>query len=161
MKHFLISHCFISLQSNQITLPGFTGHQGNFLTLTWSSSLFPSPCGFGQCGCNSDSHTKKKKKCSMEIHLHRVDNEVPYTAFKRRNVSEWGRLEFRWSTAHEKLFDFDRLFCRQVLRMPSVFIHLNREDADKRFNINKYKKHITSNTIGNQTRSFYPNPSLH
>lgn len=65
------------------------------------------------------------------MYLHRVYNKVPYTAFKRRNIPEWGRLKLRWGTPNEKLFNFDRLFYCQVLHMPSVFIDLNGKDADK------------------------------
>lgn len=79
----------------------------------------------------------QKKKGNKKIHLHRVYNKVPDTAFKRRNSSEWGRLEFRWGSSNEKLFNFYRLFYCQILHMPSVFIDLNSKDADKTFKINK------------------------
>lgn len=83
----------------------------------------------------------KKKKSNKEIHLHRVYNKVPYTAFKGRNISEWGRLKFRWSAPNEKLFNFYCLFHCQILHMLSVFIHLNSKYADKILKVNKCKTH--------------------
>lgn len=159
MKYFFLYFslsCFLTIKSNS-PIPSFKEYQSNFKNLTWRSSLFPSRRGFGWCSYNSDPHIKKKKISSTEIHLHRVYNKVPHTAFKRRNISERGRLKFSWSTPNEKLFNFNRLFYCQVLHMPSVFIDLNSKDADKTLKMNKHK---TQNVQPNwKSNSFLTRPS--
>lgn len=98
-----------------------------------------------------------KKPNKQKKYVHRVYNKVPYTAFKRRNISERGRLKFRWSTPNEKLLNFNCLFYCQILHMPSVFIDLNSKHAEKTLKIHSIK-HKTSSIIGNQTLSCYPSP---